>query len=138
MDCLIAAFNRQRNSALEHEITQVAYSGAVVLSYYPLDEDIRRVLEAEQAGDHYALLDELSRILTGEKAPYTLHKLLSTESDESRNPRNLISDASRREWAKQDTMEYSFKGCLEDLIPGSHRPYKSGRSAKTLEKSCCK
>jgi|SRR5579859_111570 len=90
-------------------------------SYYPLDEDIRRVLEAEQAGDHYALLDELSRILTGEKAPYTLHKLLSTESDESRR-RVLFAFSSAKHERLLSLLDKRTYDRIELILPNANTP----------------
>jgi len=90
-------------------------------SYYPLDEDIRRVLDAEQAGDHYALLDELSRILTGEKAPYTLHKLLSTESDESRR-RVLFAFSSAKHERLLSLLDKRSYDRIELILPNANTP----------------
>lgn len=52
--------------------------------YYPLDEDVQTVLNAESNSDINACLVELSKILTGEKGPYSLDALLESNSDESR------------------------------------------------------
>ena len=52
--------------------------------YYPLDEDIEPVLSAESNSDSNACLVELSKLLTGEKGPYTLDPLLEPDSDDSR------------------------------------------------------
>lgn len=52
--------------------------------YYPLDEDIQPVLDAESSSDNNACLVELSKILTGEIGPYSLEPLLDSNSDDSR------------------------------------------------------
>lgn len=51
--------------------------------YYPLDEDIKSVLNADTQQDHYKLLDSLSKIFTGEEGPYYIDSLLESEVDES-------------------------------------------------------
>ena len=90
-------------------------------SYYPLDEDIRRVLEAEQVGDHYALLDELSRILTGEMAPYSLHKLLPTDSDESRR-RVLFAFSSAKHERLLSLLDKRTYDRIELILPSANTP----------------
>jgi hypothetical protein len=90
-------------------------------SYYPLDDDIRRVLEAEQVGDHYALLDELSRILTGEKAPYSLHKLLPTDSDESRR-RVLFAFSSAKHERLLSLLDRRTYDRIELILPNADTP----------------
>jgi len=52
--------------------------------YYPLDGDIDKVFQAKRDQNQYQLLDSLSQIFMGEKGPYTIDKLLETETDESR------------------------------------------------------
>jgi hypothetical protein len=90
-------------------------------SYYPLDEDIRRVLEAEQVGDHYVLLNELSRILTGEKGPYTLHKLLPTDADESRR-RLLFAFASAKHERLLSLLDNRTYDRIELVLPNASPP----------------
>jgi hypothetical protein len=90
-------------------------------SYYPLDDDIRRVLEAEQLGDHYALLDELSRILTGETAPYALHKLLPTDADESRR-RVLFAFSSAKHERLLSLLDKRTYDRIELILPNASTP----------------
>jgi hypothetical protein len=52
--------------------------------HYPRDEDIQRVLQAQEKHDYYRLLEEMQRILTGEQAPYKERPLLLSDADESR------------------------------------------------------
>ncbi|MFO0818005.1 MAG: hypothetical protein U1A77_08700 [Pirellulales bacterium] len=53
-------------------------------SYYPLDEDIAAVLDAEVTLNSGQLLESLSKVLTGENRPYSIDSLLLSDSDESR------------------------------------------------------
>ena len=62
-------------------------------SYYPLDEDIEEVLNAEQRQDSNTLLASLSKVLTGEIGPYTVDPLMVANSDDSRR-RLLIAFTS--------------------------------------------
>jgi len=90
-------------------------------SYYPLDEDIRLVLEAEQVGDYYLLLNELSRILTGEKGPYTLHKLLPTDADESRR-RLLFAFSSAKHERLLSLLDNRTYDRIELILPNATTP----------------
>jgi hypothetical protein len=60
----------------------VAHTGAEF--HYPLNEDIDRVLRAQDTGDDYELLEALREVLTGEGRPYTFDKLLRSDTDEGR------------------------------------------------------
>lgn len=60
----------------------VAYTGAA--EYYPLEEELRVVLEAYGASDHHLLLTELRNVLTGESGPYQSVPLLAAETDGTR------------------------------------------------------
>ncbi|SFO33171.1 hypothetical protein SAMN05428984_3416 [Sphingomonas sp. OK281] len=60
----------------------VAYTGAK--EYYPLEEELRVVLEAYSASDHHLLLTELRNVLTGESGPYQSVPLLVAETDGTR------------------------------------------------------
>jgi len=60
----------------------VAYTGAA--EYYPLEEELRVVLDAYGASDHHLLLTELRSVLTGENGPYQAVPLLAAETDGTR------------------------------------------------------
>ncbi|HQV04696.1 MULTISPECIES: hypothetical protein [unclassified Novosphingobium] len=60
----------------------IAYTGAD--EYYPLEEDLRKVLEAYGASDPHQLLTALRGVLTGERGPYQLLPLLAAETDGTR------------------------------------------------------
>ena len=53
-------------------------------SYYPLDEDISSALAAEHNADSAHRLETLSKLLTGERGPYSVDPLLVSDADESR------------------------------------------------------
>jgi hypothetical protein len=71
----------------------MTYTGAV--QYYPLEADLRPVLEAYRNSDHHMLLTALRDVLTGEVGPYESVPLLSAESDGTRL-RALSAFASSR------------------------------------------
>ncbi len=71
----------------------VVYTAAE--QYYPLDADLERVLKAEEASNHHALLHSLKDVLMGERPPYKLVPLLPVESDGTRL-RGLCSFASSK------------------------------------------
>ena len=60
----------------------VAYTAAA--EYYPLEGDLRTVLDAYGASDHHLLLTALRGVLTGESGPYQLVPLLEAETDGTR------------------------------------------------------
>jgi hypothetical protein len=64
-------------------------------TYYPLEDELKKVLEAYKADDHHALLTALRHVLTGEVPPYESLPLLATESDGARL-RALSAFASSR------------------------------------------
>ncbi|MDE2925979.1 MAG: hypothetical protein OXT71_06230 [Acidobacteriota bacterium] len=53
-------------------------------SYYPLDGDLAGIVKAEDDSDLHILLEELSRVLTGETGPYISNKLLPSDYDNTR------------------------------------------------------
>ncbi len=69
----------------------IAYTEAQ--HHFPLEGDLARVLESEADGDVYDVLERLSGILTGEAAPYSIHRLLGAGVDESLR-RLLVAFAS--------------------------------------------
>jgi hypothetical protein len=64
-------------------------------TYYPLEDELRKVLEAYKADDRHTLLTALRDVLTGEVAPYESVPLLALESDGARL-RALSAFASSR------------------------------------------
>ena len=60
----------------------VAYTGAK--RYYPLETELRSVLDAYKSDDPHSLLTALRGVLTGEIGPYRSVPLLTAESDQTR------------------------------------------------------
>lgn len=101
-----ALFSSVRVGLRSSEELFVAYTGA--REYYPLEADLKSVLDAYSASDHHHLLTALRDVLTGETGPYQLVPLLSAETDGTRlrtlsafaSPRHerLLHLASEREY----------------------------------------
>jgi tRNA A-37 threonylcarbamoyl transferase component Bud32 len=77
-----ALFQSVRSALKQAEKVWICDTRAQI--YYPRDEDIQKVIEAERNLDHYNLLVELRKILTGEKGRYDCEKQLVSDADESR------------------------------------------------------
>lgn len=60
----------------------IAYTAAK--QYYPLETELRSVLDAYRSDDPHSLLTALRGILTGEVGPYRSIPLLTSESDQTR------------------------------------------------------
>jgi len=88
-----ALFGAVRAGLCTSEELVLAYTGAA--EYYPLEEDLRKVLEAYGASDHHLLLTALRDVLTGESGPYESVPLLAAETDGTRL-RALSAFASSR------------------------------------------
>jgi ABC1 atypical kinase-like domain len=97
----------------------VAHTGAEV--HYPLNRDIARVLDAQEKGDSYALLDALSDVLTGEQRPYTFEKLLSTDADGGRR-RLLCAAASPKHERLMSLIEERDYDRVDIVVPASDTP----------------
>lgn len=88
-----ALFSSVRAGLGDPEGLIVACTGAE--EYYPLESELRRVLDAYGASDHHLLLTALRDVLTGESGPYQLVPLLAAETDGTRL-RALSAFASSR------------------------------------------
>ena len=97
----------------------VAHTGAEV--HYPLNADIARVLDAQEKGDSYALLDALSDVLTGEQRPYTFEKLLSTDADGGRRCL-LCAAASPKHERLMSLIEERDYDRVDIVVPASDTP----------------
>jgi len=75
-------FHAVREAFIKNKEVVICHTKAQ--EYYPLDDDITKVLEAESSRDYYALLDSMGKILTGEIKPYSLVPLLLSDSDNTR------------------------------------------------------
>jgi len=74
---------------------RVLVAHTLAREYYPLERDIAAVISADEKGDHYKLLEGLREILTGEKPPYSVRRLLASDADESRR-RVLVAFSSAK------------------------------------------
>ena len=97
----------------------VAHTSAEV--HYPLHEDIVRILEADRTKDHYTLLDELSRLMTGEEAPYRALRLIESDADESRR-RVLCAFASAKHQRLLTLIDEREFDRVEVVVPGADSP----------------
>ncbi len=89
--------------------------------YYPLNDDIARVLEAEKNRDYYQLLVSLSKILTGEKGPYSIDGLLESDADESRR-KVLFTFASAKHERLLSLLDARDYDQIEIIIPPKETP----------------
>jgi len=77
-----AIFYSVRNSLKNENKLVICHTSAQ--QYYPLDTDINNILDAIDKGDINQLLDDLKRILTGEKGPYNIDPLIKSDAISSR------------------------------------------------------
>ncbi|MCR6659734.1 MAG: hypothetical protein NVV72_10435 [Asticcacaulis sp.] len=88
-----ALFGFVRSSLRESRKICIIYTEAD--RYYPLDDELVPILEAEEKANHHELLQSLKNVLMGEVGPYKLMPLLKTESDGTRM-RSLCAFASSK------------------------------------------
>lgn len=87
-------------------------------SYYPQENDLANIMRAEKARNPNALLASMGSVFTGEKGPYRIYRLQSTEVDQSRR-RALFAFASakhERLLTLLDTRDYDH---VEVIAPQS-------------------
>jgi hypothetical protein len=89
--------------------------------YYPLDENLAVVLDAEKNRNHTLLLKSLSHVLTGEKGPYKLEKLINTEVDESLR-KVLCTFASAKHERLLSLLDYRDYDRVEIAVPPPGTP----------------
>lgn len=100
---------------------RVAVAHTTAAEHYPLNGDIRRVLDANSRGDAYALLSSLSGILTGELGPYGFQKLLTVSVDESRR-RALLAPASPKHERLMSLIEERDYDRVDVIAPRAGTP----------------
>jgi hypothetical protein len=89
--------------------------------HYPLEEDLSRLMLAEEEEQTAVLLEQLAKILTGEVGPYRTISLLEEQSDPSRS-RALLAFASpkhQRLFSLLDRREFDF---IEIITPVKNSP----------------
>jgi hypothetical protein len=86
--------------------------------YYPLESAIARVIQAEETRDHYGLLSELAKILSGELGPYDTVKLAGAETDPTRRRVLCVFSSAKHErmLSLLDTRDYD---AIEIIVPNS-------------------
>lgn len=89
--------------------------------YYPLNEDVQRVLEADEQRNEHQLLEALRGILTGEEGPYELDRLFYSESDHTRR-RVLCAFASPKHERLLSLLDERDYDHIEIISPGHSTP----------------
>lgn len=100
---------------------RVWWSDTRASQYYPLDEDISKVLEADRNRDHYTLLTELSKLISGESGRFEVESLLSSNADESRR-RVLCAFSSSRHDRLLTLLDERDYDRVEILVPPGETP----------------
>ena len=89
--------------------------------YYPLENHISAVLEADRTRDHYTLLEELSQVLSGETGRYDIERLSTSDADESRR-RVLCAFASSKHARLFTLLDERDYDRVEILVPTNQTP----------------
>jgi serine/threonine protein kinase len=114
-----AIFHCVRNALLQNR--KVWFSDTRAQIYYPLEDDISKVLEADRNRDHYTLLEELSKILSGEIGRYEIERLFSSDADESRR-RVLCAFSSSKHGRLFTLLDERDFDRIEILVPPKQTP----------------
>lgn len=112
-------FQAVRRALIDSGRVYVCHAAAE--QYYPLQDDLDRILAAERSDDPYLLLGRLGEVLKGEQGPYEAVRLLPDESDESRR-RALLAFASpkhERIFSLLDNRDYDQ---IEIVCPNAENP----------------
>lgn len=94
---------------------------AAAQKYYPLQEDLEKLLALNQSEDQAVFLDSLAEVLMGEKGPYSDIRLLDENSDPTRS-RALLAFASakhERLFSLLDRREFDY---IEVVTPVEETP----------------
>ena len=83
-----------------------------------LNEDIKKVMDAEREFDYENLLESLGKILKGEKSPYVVVNLLNTNSDLTRR-RVLFTFASAKHERLLSLLDERDYDKIEIIVPKS-------------------
>ncbi|MBI5898669.1 MAG: hypothetical protein HZB40_05545 [Rhodocyclales bacterium] len=112
-------FHAIRKALIEFGKVYICHAAAQL--YYPLQEDLDRVLAAEQSDDAYLLLARLGEVLKGEIGPYEAIRLLPDESDESRRRALLAFSSPKHEriFSLLDDRDYDQ---IEIVCPDADNP----------------
>lgn len=94
---------------------------AAAQKYYPLQEDLEKLIALNQSEDQAAFLESLAEVLMGEKGPYSDIRLLDENSDPTRS-RALLAFASakhERLFSLLDRREFDY---IEVVTPVEDTP----------------
>lgn len=89
--------------------------------YYPKNDAIEEVLEAEREKNHYVLIEKLKEILTGEKGPYDIIPLLKSDADDSRR-RTLFAFSSPKHERLLTLLDKREYDCIEIAVSERQNP----------------
>jgi hypothetical protein len=112
-------FHAIRSELLRNRSVYVAYTAAN--QYYPREDDISKVLEAEQGDDHHRLLEALRDVLTGEEGPYSCRALLPHSADETRG-RGLCAFSSAKQERLLNLLDSRDYDAVDILVNEPDRP----------------
>jgi hypothetical protein len=112
-------FHAVRGELLRNRLVYVAYTAAD--QYYPREEDISKVLEAEKSDDHHRLLEALRDVLTGEEGPYSCRALLPQSADETRG-RGLCAFSSAKQERLLSLLDGRDYDAVDILVNEADRP----------------
>ncbi|MCW5960085.1 MAG: protein kinase family protein [Pyrinomonadaceae bacterium] len=91
-------------------------------NYYPQDEDIEKVFEADNSGDPFELIEKLNQILvSGEEGRYDCISQLQSDSDESRR-RALCAFASAKHERLLTLLDEREYDQIEIVVPSDEGP----------------
>jgi hypothetical protein len=114
-----AIFHAIRDELIRVRRVYVAYTAAD--QYFPREEDLAKVLDAEKGDDHHKLLEALRDVLTGEEAPYSCRPLLPPNADETRG-RGLCAFSSAKQERLLNLLDDRDYDAVDILVNRADRP----------------
>jgi hypothetical protein len=114
-----AIFHAIRDELIRVRCVYVAYTAAE--HYFPREEDLAKVLDAEKGDDHHRLLEALRDVLTGEEAPYSCRPLLPPNADETRG-RGLCAFSSAKQERLLNLLDDRDYDAVDILVNQADRP----------------
>jgi len=114
-----AIFYAIRDELIRARIVYVAYTAAD--QYFPREDDLAKVLNAEKDDDHHKLLEALRDVLTGEEPPYSCRPLLHPSADETRG-RGLCAFSSAKQERLLNLLDERDYDAVDILVNQADRP----------------
>ena len=108
-----------RNRLMMDKDVYIAHTGASI--YYPTDDDLQRLIDAQEEHDRYKFFEILSNIVTGEAKPYTLEPLVNSDADQTRS-RVLFAFASSKHERLLSLLDQREFDRLEIIAPDGASP----------------